>query len=439
MRFKKKYDIRNEENRKIISRGFWRPTAKDYRDIIEDYIRIARIRRGNNLAISKLQMHLLEDLITHQKILDNLKKQSESNPQNIEYVKQEIFVQEAILRNLQDIADGIAFRYFEYDRALLHYLGIKPAKGPVRPHPGLIVELQVWSEAFDYGQAKAIMNDITNYLKIGDVTVFKDSGEIEFIEVKSGKSTRGKERRARLTRQQNKLEETVKFFNTGITEFDGRDLVIKKIPVALDYKFELIMETVQKAKECGMSHCVIEDYLIVECIDCQDAKRSEDFIPYFEKHTAPVRDEWRKKKDYIFGPLFFHERLDFSHNLTPISIWPLDDTTCADLMMGRLMLTATANISEIQRKFEKEGWTIEKSVWQMKKEEIEASGMKSLMTVRKNGFFVEVPPGMLARNIFEFLSPTTLINTFQWNYENTPKDQSGLILMAYEKEKDIWN
>lgn len=168
-------------------------------------------------------------------------------------------------------------------------------------------------------------------------------------------------------------------------------------------------------------------------------KGTEDFIPYFEKHTAPVRDEWHKKKDYIFGPLFFHERLDFSHNLTPISIWPLDDTTCADLMMGRLMLTATANISEIQRKFEKEGWTIEKSVWQMKKEEIEASGMKSLMTVRKNGFFVEVSPGMLARNIFEFLSPTTLINTFQWNYENTPKDQSGLILMAYEKEKDIWN
>jgi len=439
MRFRKTYDLRNKENRKLISQGFWRPTAKDYRDIIEDYIRVARIRRNNNLAISKLQMHLLEDLITHQKILDNLKEQLKLNLEHVEYVKQEIFVQEAILRNLQDIADGIAFRYFGYDRALLHYLGMKPTRGPVRPHPGLIVELQVWSEAFDYGQAKAIMNDITNYLRVGDVTVFKDNEEVEFIEVKSGKSTRGKERRARLTRQQNKLEETVKFFNTGLTEFDGQDLIIKKIPIVLDCKFDLVMETIRKAKECGMSHCIIEDYLIVECIDLQDAKNSEDFIAYFEKYTKPITNEWHKKKDHIFGPLFFHERLDFSHNLVPISIWPLDDETCADLMMGRLMLIATANISEIQRKFEKEGWTIEKSVFQMKKEEIEASDMKSLMTVRKDDFFVEVPPGMLARNIFEFLSPTTLINTFQWNYENTPKNQDGLVLMDYEKEKDIWD
>lgn len=439
MQFRKKYDFRNKENRKLIAQATWRPNARDYKDIIEDYLQISRIRRNNKLAILKLQLHLLEDLITHQKIVDNLHEQLIARPWNKKHIKQEIFVQELILKNLKDLADGIAFRYFDYDRALLYYLGENPPRGPIKPHPGMIVELEVWSEAFDYGQAKALMNDITNYIRIGDITVFHDNGVIEFIEVKSGKSMRGRKRRARLLRQQNKLEETIKFFNTGITEVDGQELSIKKIPLKPKYYFDSVSKLIQETKDRGASYSLIEDYLLVECVDFKNKKSAEEITGYFKENTKPIIEKWIKNGDYIFGPVFFHERLDFSHNLTPISIWPFDSSTCADLMMGRLMMTIEANISQIQRKFESEGWKVKKSVLDMKKEEKEINKLTSLMTIEKNGFVVEVPPGILGRSIFEFLSLSTLIETFVWEHQNTPVDQGGLVLISYENEKENWD
>lgn len=437
MRFRSKYNIHKEENRKLIFGGFYRPTAKNYRDIIEDYLRISRERRNNTLAISKLQIHILADLIAHQKILDNLEEQLISNKENIEYVKQEIFANELIIKSLKDIADGIAYRYFGYDRALLHHLGTKPDTGPIRPNQGLLSEINVWSEAFDYGQAEALINGITNVVRIGDVTIFYVNGEVEFIEVKSSKSMRGKERRARLVRQKEKLEETVNFFNTGITEFDGQTLSIWNTPIVPKNRFDLAVEVIKKAKDEGLSYGVIEDYLIIECGYFEKVKTPEEIISYFEAHTEPIKEEWRKQGDFLFGPIFFHERLDFSHNLVPISIWPLDSNTCADLMMGKLTFVVTVNISKIQREFEKHGWAVEKSIFNSKS--IDDDSSDYLITIKKDGLFIKIPPGILGKNIFEFLSPDTLVETFDWLYASTSKDNKDLVLLSYEKEQEIWD
>ena len=76
----------------------------------------------------------------------------------------------------------------------------------------------------------------------------------------------------------------------------------------------------------------------------------------------------------------------------------------------------------------------------MQKDEIDNSALKSLMTVEKDGFYVEIPPGILGRSMFEFLSPTTLIETFLWERDNTPKGQQAeLVLLSYESEKEIWD
>jgi hypothetical protein len=46
-------------------------------------------------------------------------------------------------------------------------------------------EMTEWSNAFDRGKGLAIFNAITNWLAFGDVTIVKDDGSVELVEVKS--------------------------------------------------------------------------------------------------------------------------------------------------------------------------------------------------------------------------------------------------------------
>jgi Holliday junction resolvase-like predicted endonuclease len=445
MKFRTKYDMRSKKDTKLLSNAIWRPRAKDYKDVIEDYIEISKKRHHNKLAISKLQMHLLEDVITHQKILDaynkklaEFKKCSILNKNNIKYVKEEIFVNELVIRNLRDIADGIAWRFFEYNRGLLQYLGDKPEKGPFRTHEGLFNELRVWSEAFDSGKSVSLINDLTNVIRIGDITIFHDNSEIEFVEVKSSKTIRGKERKARLIRQKNRLEETARFFNTGKTTLDDHVISLHKIPIVPKTNFDSLKATIEKAKNTGAAHAEIEDYLIIECVDFETKKPVEHHINYFENNSRSISKKWREKGDILLGPRYFHERLDFSHNLAPLSTWPIDSGSCANLMMGRIMVAVIINVSEIQRKFQRQGWTIEKSLFDSKKIPDKTEKVTSLITLRKGPFIIEVPPGILARVFYEFLSPDTLLETFSWFHENTPKWKEDIALISYEEEHKLW-
>lgn len=447
MKFKAKYDIRNRQKRKMMIKASWSPVARDFRDIIEDYVRISRKRKGNKLAISTLQIHLFHDLITYQKILDeykksldDLKKKLKVNKNEEKYLEMNIFTYEKVIKSLKDIADGMAYRYLNYDRALLYYLAEKPEKGPLRPHEGIISEMTVWSEAFDCGRGSiALMNDLTNVLRIGDVTIFNEGGEIEFVEVKSGKSKRGKERKARLIRQQNRLKETVEFFNTGISKLDNQLLRILKLPIKAKHNFSLLRDSLEGAKSKGFSSVLIEEYLLLECADFEIDYSSKKRRDYFNKNAKPITEGWSSNKDFIFGPKFIHERLDSPHNLVPFSIWPFDSATCADLMMGRLMFCVTINISEIERKLEKKGWVVEKSIFNLKGKEKESKKPTSLMSIKKGGFHVEVPPGLFAKMFFEFLSPDTLIETFDWLHNNIQEGSTDLALLSYEKEDEIWD
>ena len=54
MKFAKRFVIRKKEDIPIYTKGIWSPTAKDWVEIIEDYIHISRSRINNKMAMLKL-------------------------------------------------------------------------------------------------------------------------------------------------------------------------------------------------------------------------------------------------------------------------------------------------------------------------------------------------------------------------------------------------
>ena len=433
-----------------MNEGAWTPTTRENTEIIEDYLMVSRKRKGNKLAMQKLQMHILTDLIAHQHMLDAFQKelakcksQDSSDEKTIKHIEREIFSNELIIKNLKDIVDGIACRLFKHNRALLYYLGDNPDIGPTRPSVGLVNEIKVWGDEFAYSQKTAILNALTNFIRIGDITVFLDDGSVEFVEVKSSGSPRGQQRKARLERQGNRLDETIKFFNTGVTTLDERTIHIKNMPLMPKYRFDLLEKVINEAMISGVSDVVIEDYLIIQCADFRCKKSVKEIINHLEKNSEVIRDSWQANKDIVTGKRFLSHKLDFSKNFVPISVWPLSEDICANLMMGGLTICFSANISELLRKFKAAGWEKVYSIYDLSEEEfklLNSENVQKYITLKKGEFYIEVPPALIGRCTYEFLSPDTLIESFEWSYKNTPKYQQGqYILPNFEKENEVWN
>jgi len=449
MKFKKKYNIADKKSRKIIAHGSWTPTAVDYQGIMADYVQISRKRNKNKLAVLKLQSHLIQDVIMHQAMLDQyndklseIKKKLFKSKAQVDYLQNEIYANELVIRYLKDIFDGIAWRLLEYNRAILYCLSDKPESGPVKQGIGLQKELEFWIEQFAYGNKRAILNDLTNVIRVGDVTIFNEDGNVEFVEIKSGKNPRGKKWKSRLERQKAHMEETIKFINTGIGTLDGQPIVVKYIPIEPQNNFDVLQKVLKASNESGFSHIVIEDYMVIECVDFASKVKSKEIINYFDSKVHPIWKKWEEDGDYIYPLASHNDRLDFSRNLAPISIWPLEADLCAEIMMKRYMISTTFNISAFQRKLAKEGWIVDKTKFDIteerKLESLDGNSIKSFMTVQKGEFFVDVPPLFLARCIFEFLKPETLIKTFEWLHQNIPKDFKELVLTGFEEERKIW-
>jgi len=92
---------------------------------------------------------------------------------------------ERVARQFRCVGDALAWRVFGFDRRHIIALCLNEPPGVMAGKEGLAAEREVVDRAYrEHGQL-AILHDLTNCLRIGDVTVFGDDGSHETVEVKS--------------------------------------------------------------------------------------------------------------------------------------------------------------------------------------------------------------------------------------------------------------
>jgi hypothetical protein len=119
-----------------------------------------------------------------------------------------------ILLILRAIGDGIAFSYL--DKFDIKPMAFKEASGFISGKEGSRLELEYLKLCFSEGKI-AILNDLTNCMRYGDITTVTEDGYFTIVEVKSGErvSKRG-------GRQLVNLQKLKKYFNEDvIDEFNG--------------------------------------------------------------------------------------------------------------------------------------------------------------------------------------------------------------------------
>jgi hypothetical protein len=88
----------------------------------------------------------------------------------------EAYISERVARQLRMVGDGLAWRCFGYDRRVILTLCRNASPGPMYGKDGLPYELGRIQELWENDGHFALHHDLTNCLRIGDLTEFTEAG-----------------------------------------------------------------------------------------------------------------------------------------------------------------------------------------------------------------------------------------------------------------------
>jgi hypothetical protein len=452
LKFNQRYTVRKNLTPKQMARGIWNPRLLDWRDCVEDYLYISKKRFDNKWAIFMLQLHIFHDIASNIKNMDQYRQLENQVTEDFDngkiseedlilekdHIASELYGLNLLNKALREIMDGLVWRCFDYNRAILQMLASKQPIETLRMDHGTITNLYEFADVFLNEDSFAIYNDITNFLRVGDVTRITKDGTIEIIEVKSGEKRAG-----RITRQRERMSELINFFNTGFTIFDGKTMKIVDSDLKQKTHLSLLRDGISQARRRGLHSFLVGEHLIVEIVDLSKANEIDDIVSFFESKHKSVRDEWHRRHDFVIRS-FFLEKMEYAKNCAPFSIYPLDIETCTDIMMGRLSISVHLNFSQLLRIMQKDGWRIVDSIIFRTPEEIKAFEGKdmndiSYLRISKGNLTFEVPPAWFARLQYELLAPSTLMLHLQEVYARGPHTEYDYFLSNYVDEKRVWH
>lgn len=440
--YKSRYSIVDDKKKlEYTSASAARLSRPDFLEVIEDYLDISRKRQHNPLSLSKLQLNLLLDIITDeyalkqyrrklQELIEASPSEDESEEEKkaiIENIEGEIDFHETSTKVYREIADGIAWRTLGFNRALLYYLVSRPSPGPISLE-GIESELLEWSRIYDSREGISILNDITSFLRVGDVTNLKNDGTLEFVEIKTKRPRGG----ARFSRQKERLQQTVELFSCGKATFKEESLAIDEFDIKPDNYLNNVLNLINDAMRVGVAITSIGEHLLVYCLDLRTGSMEKA-----KTILDPVIDRTMERWDGdIIIPLRSLEKFKYGRTYAPYSIFPFPNDICVSLMAGALLLTTFLNLSKVMEYFEGRGWAISESPEEHLKQSTDILETHT-MTVKKGPLYVKVPPMDIGRLAFEFLRPRVLVQLFE-EYYAIGRREGSYSIVNFQGEKDIW-
>lgn len=423
-----------------VAESFVTLSTGDWIDVMEDYLGITRKRMKNHIAMAKVQLHIAEDIMFAQGAVKYYRKNFDeltaaeggavaagASIAKKEITK-ELFLHRMFANCFRIIGDGIAWRALGFDRAVLRALAGSAVKQQLLEQ-GTINEMHHFAKAFDTGQGFAILNPITNSLAIGDVTIIKNDGTVEAVEVKSTNADGG-----RVARQKQRMREITELIKTGAGELEGQDITIVRFDVPLDNNLADLRRLLEEATRSGHAGEMIHNCCYVEAFDLEGLVDVGDKWKQEVTEKRKVMSPWSDAKDLVMKTSSM-DLLAFTPNCAPYSVFPFSDRTCAELLTGSKHYTAFLNLTELGREFERLGWKVEKGPEELMQG---ATRMTPMFRLKHNGMFGEVPPADVMRMNMELIRPHVFTRVLDAIFEMGPGGMPESGMIVYNREKDLW-
>lgn len=454
-----------ERSRQEFAQAGFPLVPEDQMMVLEDYLDISRRRHGATIPLFKLQLHMLQDLVVAEKGVaqykrrlkelkvaedeseeiaaedaneetprqgDAEKSEGQETSDEVKAIRRELYFLRSEIRSLRDIADGIAWRLFDCDRAALHELARRSTRPHINPE-GILAELHTFASYSNERSGIAVLNDLTNFLKFGDVTVRRHSGEFEIVEVKSGTSGSG-----RLTRQRQGIMEVVELLSRDQgREVTGEPVRISEVQVTPEMFVGNLAGVLARAGREGAGVEIVGSHLVMDCMDFRaGAERhleKEKVFGILERGWRVV-DRWKESGDFVLV-LDASERYAHAQNYAPASVLPLEPSMCVRIMAGSVALTAVLNVSAVLRGLEGRGWVVVKPPERLAAEAAEEGKSEAPIAVLRRGrLTTSLPAALVGRLGMEFLKPKSLSEMLDAVLESDGERGYSFVNLAGERE-----
>lgn len=260
-----------------------------------------------------------------------------------------------VIRQLRSIGDGIAWRFFNYDRATLRLLAEHDYVSVPEIDKGLFTEM----DAIQLLQERGIpflMNTITNFLRVGDITIYdKAENRYKLLEIKSG--TRQTEK---IIRQSKHRDFTQMGLNEGF-QYVGGAIIMKRMSTKplLTYVKSVENAMIEAEQDLASSR-LFGDYLSVAVFPLSkiiNKVRDEDMIQLQKRTLDRAMSVLKTKEDVrlrLMSNIF--PLAHFIPVLAPYAIFPISPDRRFDILTGDFLILSQLNVSGLARWLQKRGW-----------------------------------------------------------------------------------
>ncbi|MEU6192371.1 hypothetical protein [Streptomyces sp. NPDC047061] len=237
---------------------------------------------------------------------------------------------ERIARQFRSIGDALAWRAFNHDRRYILALCRNAAPGIMAGKAGLETELATVEERWRVDGQFALMHDLTNCLRIGDITVWQDDGPHTY-EIKTNDRYRNRS-------QEQRIETAYEAVRTGAAlPGDNPGERLHDIDTPLRTHMELLQTATQRATRDGIFAAKVPGSRALIAVDLHGVI-SQDWTPQgFRQRVARQWDAARRRARIGY-------RLDLNMHATtldsvsrdplrvPWAVYPLNPVAAARLI-----------------------------------------------------------------------------------------------------------
>jgi len=417
------------------------PRRAEARDGLVDFMRRSRAFRHDPHRLLELQAEMVGALLNleHSKGQSEAQAMGHTQTEGISQAAVDTELSKLIISAVRSIGDGIAWRALDCDRAALKLLSLKPQTGYL-DHSSVLQEIGVASDYVEAGGNLVIVNDLTNFLRYGDLTVVSKEN-VGIVEVKGGKSS-SQSRRAR--RQRQALKTVIDRLNQGEWETDEGVGRIRRLKARPNAHLLEIAHLIGEAKTRGAANARLSDCTAVDVwympvlVNAADPEEAHRFLhdPFSQSKDAATHN----RAEYLDK---------FSINLAPYSIYPFSHEDCVDLMIADLIIWTHFSDGNLRRCLRRRKLLVQ---WPSD-DEFEAYDRLTLaekhqrmddvaLRVARRGGTNEmlVELGLFGRLLYEFLDEESFADELEESLDMSRDDEHPTLYFdAFQGEADLWD
>jgi hypothetical protein len=326
-----------------------------------------------------------------------------ADPRDPETWQIEDLVFNRICRQLRAVGDALAWRVSNYDRRFIIALSSNDSPGPMAGKSGLPHELGAAVELRSRGSF-GLLHDLTNCLRIGDITEFKPDGSKLLYEIKSSPT-------AKTGPQRRRMEAAVEAVMTG-GELPGRpgNRIISPA-IRCRTHIRTLVSVINDAHARGIAGTGVSDSRALTAYSFPALARTRAGAGPDQLADDFKIERQNALRDARIASMLHHVRLmsatrnhDFVPSVTPFALFPLVPQLAALLICDYIGFDITAAPERIARRLAHRGITADIPLV-LANDTLTA--VDTVITLSKGSRTLQLHPGALNELLIECLDLTT--------------------------------